>query len=126
MNAPREGAPGESSRRLAQQLHEAFTALLDPSGWSSLLPAVLSFQLGLVKALHPVQAGPRTPQERLDEVLHGLLDVVEPMGTPEERLKRRRLMSEYADVLTAYACLMRELARDVEAEERPRPEVPNY
>ncbi|PTL83707.1 hypothetical protein [Vitiosangium sp. GDMCC 1.1324] len=128
MNTPKEGAPGASSRRVEQQLREGFTALLDPSGWSSLLQPVLGFQLGLVRSLHQVMegAGPRTPQGRLDEVLHGLLEVADPLGEPEERLARRRLMREYADVLTAYARLMRELARDIEDEEQPQSRPPNY
>ncbi len=79
-------------------------------------------------ALHQAmeEAGPRTPRARLDEVLQGLMEVVDPLGPPQERMARRRLMIEYADVLTAYAGLMRELAQDVEDEEQPRPTVPNY
>jgi hypothetical protein len=128
MNAPKEGAPGEASRRLEQQLREGFTGLLEPGAWSSLLQPVLGFQLGWVRSLHQAmeEAGPRTPRARLDDVLHGLLEVVDPQGTPEERMARRRLMLEYADVLFAYANLMRELAQDVEDEEMPRPKVPNY
>ncbi|KFA87951.1 hypothetical protein [Archangium violaceum] len=129
MKAPREGTPGDdASRRFERQMREGFTGLLEPGAWSSLLQPVLGFQLGWIRSLHQAmeEAGPRTPRARLDEVLRGLLEVVEPLGPPEERLARRRLMIEYADVLTAYAGLMRELARDVEDEEQPRPSVPNY
>lgn len=129
MNASRQGAPEPAPWRFEQPLHEGFTALLDPGVWSSLLQPFLGFQLGLLRSLHPSLGapGPRMSRERLDEVLGALLELAEPPRTPEERLSRGRLMREYAEVLSLYAELMRDLSRlEGEQDQPPPPPVPNY
>lgn len=92
---------------------QGFASLVDPQAWSSLFRPVFEFQLGLAHSLWGKHDGVETEEairERLDGVLHGLLDVAEAEGTPEERLARKRMMAVYADVLTSYAGLLRELA----------------
>lgn len=115
-------ASGTSSWRVARQVREGFTSLTDPRTWCSLFQPVLTFHLGLVHSLLNVQdmgEPERKVQERLENVLHDLLAVGTSQGTPEEQRDRRRLMRCYADILTAYAGLLRETSQEAATERQP-------
>ncbi|MBZ4415766.1 hypothetical protein [Myxococcus sp. RHSTA-1-4] len=110
--------------KAAPRTFQGFTSLVDPQAWCSLFRPAFEFQLGLAHSVwgrHAEAESDAEVRERLDGVLEGLLDVAEARGTPEELVARRRLLSAYADILTTYSGLLREIAERMG--EAPRPSV---